>query len=75
VHTIVIVGNGMVSVRLIDRLRRAGSDARIVVFGEEPRPAYDRVNLTRWFETRDADALSLGGLDWYAARGVELRLG
>ena len=47
-RTIVIVGNGMVGHRLCERL--TGVDApvryRVVVFGEETRPAYDRIHLT-----------------------------
>jgi len=78
---IVIVGNGMVSHRLCDKLdgyRKATSGAavaeHIVVLGEEPRPAYDRVHLTEYFTHRSADQLSLGSAAWYAERGIELQL-
>src|SRR6185503_4423584 len=77
----VIVGNGMVSHRLCDRLvayRRAagGSETRdhIIVCGEEPRPAYDRVHLTDYFTHRSAEQLSLGSAAWYAEREIELRV-
>ena len=50
---IVVVGNGMVGQRLVDRLiagdRDAVDDITITVIGEERRPAYDRVALTSWF--------------------------
>ncbi len=66
----------MTSVRLVERLRReSGLDARIVVFGDEPRPAYDRVRLTKWFESRDAAELCLGDIEWYRSHNVELRVG
>ena len=77
---IVIVGNGMVSHRLCERLvdhARARPEAgvdRIVVCGDEPRPAYDRVHLTEYFAHRSADRLLLGGAAWYAERGIDLRL-
>jgi nitrite reductase (NADH) large subunit len=78
---IVVLGNGMVSHRLCDRLasylRTApASTGRhdIVVCGEEPRPAYDRVRLTDYFAHRSADRLSLGTAAWYAERGIELRV-
>jgi nitrite reductase (NADH) large subunit len=73
---LVIVGNGMVSVRLCEALAdRAGGRFDITVIGEEARAAYDRVKLSSYFETRDADALSLADPAWYQERGVSLRLG
>ncbi|HEY6178598.1 MAG TPA: FAD-dependent oxidoreductase, partial [Kofleriaceae bacterium] len=62
--------------RLVDHARarpEAGVD-RIVVCGDEPRPAYDRVHLTEYFAHRSADRLLLGGAAWYAERGIDLRL-
>jgi nitrite reductase (NADH) large subunit len=44
------------------------------VFGEEPRPAYDRVHLSSYFDD-DAEDLCLADATWYAANGIELRLG
>jgi nitrite reductase (NADH) large subunit len=75
---LVVVGNGMVSHRLCDELARAGAASHrwsIVVLGEEPRPAYDRVHLTSYFADRSADKLLLGDAGWYASRGIELRCG
>jgi nitrite reductase (NADH) large subunit len=74
---VLVVGNGMVSHRFcermvdLDRARRH----RLVVVGEEPRPAYDRVHLTSYFTARSADALLLGTREWYQERGIELRTG
>jgi nitrite reductase (NADH) large subunit len=53
----------------------AGRRYRIVVVGEEPRPAYDRVNLTKYFAERSADSLLLGTREWYSENGIELRVG
>jgi nitrite reductase (NADH) large subunit len=73
---IVIVGNGMVSHRLCEKLVATDRDRhRIVVCGEEPRPAYDRVHLTEYFSHRSADQLALGSAAWYAERGIDLRTG
>jgi NAD(P)H-dependent nitrite reductase large subunit/NAD(P)H-dependent nitrite reductase small subunit len=75
--TVVVVGNGMVSHRFCEKMSeydRAG-EYRLVVVGEEPRPAYDRVHLTSYFADRSADALALGTADWYEERGIELRIG
>jgi len=74
---VVVVGNGMVGHRFCERLHGlddAGSFA-ITVFGDEPRPAYDRVRLTSYFDTRDPETLSLGGASWYQERGIDLQTG
>src|SRR5690242_8357548 len=72
---VVVVGNGMVGHRFCERLVEYGGDHRVIVCGEEPRPAYDRVHLTDYFDHRDAERLQLGTAAWYAERGIELRVG
>ena len=54
---IIIVGNGMVGQRLVERLlARIDATTTVTVIGEESRPAYDRVALTSWFSGKtDAD--------------------
>ncbi len=47
----------------------------VVTFCEEPRPAYDRVNLTKYFEQRDAAHLKLACPEWYAENGITLHVG
>ena len=74
---VVVIGNGMVSHRLCERLApdiRAGRIS-LVVFGEEPGPAYDRVHLTDMLSGRRKESLELHGLAWYAERGIALRVG
>ena len=75
--TVVVVGNGMVGHRFCERLTEydENHDFQIVVFGEEPRIAYDRVNLTKWFATRDAAKLQLADKNWYEERRILLILG
>jgi len=54
--------------------RHPGRSAfELLVFGEERRPAYDRVHLSEYFANRDADRLSLASAEWYADNGIELR--
>jgi nitrite reductase (NADH) large subunit len=74
---LVVVGNGMVSHKLCERLAALGGTARyrIVIFGEEPLPAYDRVHLTEFFNGRNASQLLLAPREWYAGNGIELHLG
>jgi nitrite reductase (NADH) large subunit len=74
---IVVAGNGMVSHRFCEKMLEYDVDRRfrLVVIGEEPRPAYDRVHLTDYFTRRSAEALALGTADWYRENGIELRVG
>ncbi|WP_112271097.1 nitrite reductase large subunit NirB [Lentzea terrae] len=67
-QTLVVIGNGMVGHRLVEILR--DSSWRIVVFGEESRPAYDRVALSSYVDTWSSADLELAPLT-----GCELRLG
>ena len=73
----VVIGNGMVGHRFCERLADfdVDRDFQIVTFCEEPRPAYDRVNLTKFFEHRDAEHLKLACETWYAENGITLHLG
>lgn len=75
-QTLVIIGNGMVSYRLCQRMveYNAVDDKRIVVFGDEPRPAYDRVHLTDLLSGTSSTNLLLASSDWYAHNGIELFL-
>jgi len=59
--TLLVVGQGMVGYKLLECLvENGGTDTwRIVAFGEEPRPAYDRVSLSTYFTGRTAEDLSL----------------
>jgi len=71
----VVAGNGMVGHKLVERLldRDATTDWDIVVFGEEHRPAYDRVGLSSLFSGTTVEELSLVAPGAYD--GIELHLG
>ncbi len=75
--TVVVIGNGMVGQRFCERLVEfdEARDFKIVTFCEEPRPAYDRVNLTKYFEHRKAEKLALAAPEWYEQNDVTLFLG
>ncbi|MEU9335824.1 nitrite reductase large subunit NirB [Streptomyces sp. NPDC048290] len=77
VPTIVLVGHGMVGQRFLEALAERGLTAthRVVVLGEEQRPAYDRVGLTSYFSGRTPKELSLSDPAFLAAHGIELSLG
>ena len=74
-RTVVVVGNGMVGLRVLQELKRCGDTSlQLVTFCEEPRPAYDRVHLSAFFSGKTAEDLSLASLEWYAENGIELFL-
>src|SRR5579872_655911 len=71
---LVVIGNGMVGHYFVEQMT-AGADAAgwdITVLCEEPRLAYDRVNLSKYFEGQGADALTLATPEQYAASGVRV---
>ncbi|WP_028116001.1 nitrite reductase large subunit NirB [Ferrimonas senticii] len=66
---IAIVGNGMVGHHLVEQLQH-NCNLQLRVFCEEPRLAYDRVQLTRYFAEGDAAGLMLANADSYHNAGV-----
>lgn len=74
---VVVVGHGMVGHRFVQAAVERGLTEThdVLVLGEEPRPAYDRVALTSYFAADSADDLSLLPGGSYDDPRVELRLG
>ncbi|MFJ3528363.1 nitrite reductase large subunit NirB [Streptomyces sp. NPDC090132] len=78
--TLVVVGHGMVGQRFLEALAERGltgaaGTARVVVLCEEPRAAYDRVQLSSYFSGRTPDELALAEPGFMERHGFELRLG
>src|SRR4051794_24171767 len=73
--TIVVAGNGMVGHKVVEALleRGAADTHEIVVFGEERRPAYDRVGLSSFFSGATEEELTLVAPDAY--KGVDAHWG
>ncbi|MFI7029688.1 nitrite reductase large subunit NirB [Microbispora rosea] len=67
---LVVVGHGPTAHRLIETLSGRGFGGTVTVFGEEPRPAYDRVALTSYLSGRSVEDLTYPVPD-----GVTLRTG
>ncbi|HEX4334758.1 MAG TPA: nitrite reductase large subunit NirB [Polyangiaceae bacterium] len=74
---LVVIGNGMVGHRFVTAAGERGLAAthEIVVIGEETRLAYDRVGLSKWFDGKSENDLSLVADGEYDALGVEVVLG
>ncbi|USD67559.1 nitrite reductase large subunit NirB [Vibrio sp. SCSIO 43136] len=68
---ILVVGNGMVGHKFIDTLIASErDDLEIVTFSEEPRLAYDRVQLTSYLTGKTAEDLAMTDEAYYQANGI-----
>ena len=67
----------MVSYKFCEKLLAQVSSEKyqLTVFGEEARPAYDRVHLSEYFNGKSADDLCLATRNWYEAADIDLRTG
>ncbi len=74
---IVVIGNGMVGYKFCEKLlsKEGSASMQITVFGEEIRPAYDRVHLSEYFSGKTADDLTMAPAQWYADNNITLYLG
>ena len=73
---IIVVGNGMVGYKFCEKLiAKAGIEAfDITVFGEEIRPAYDRVHLSSYFDGKTVEDLTLAPVSWYENNHIKLEM-
>lgn len=73
---IIVVGNGMVGYKFCEKLitKDISKQFDIIVFGEEIRPAYDRVHLSAYFAGKTVDDLTMAPVEWYAENGIRLIL-
>ena len=71
---IVLIGNGMTGYKFCEKF--AGSALselyELIVFGEEPHPAYDRVHLTSYYTGTVPDELLLAPASWYDENHIQL---
>ncbi|KAH7128652.1 hypothetical protein B0J11DRAFT_275865 [Dendryphion nanum] len=67
---LVVVGLGMVGIAFIEKLMKLDIKRRewdIIVIGEEPHLAYNRVGLTSFFQHRIVENLYLNPKEWYSS--------
>ncbi|MER2267786.1 NAD(P)/FAD-dependent oxidoreductase [Methylobacterium oxalidis] len=74
---LLVVGNGMASLRFLERLtERAPGRYDVTVVGAEPVAAYNRVLLSSLLGGEvDEAACAFRGLDWYEDHGIRLLTG
>ena len=70
---LLVIGNGMVGQRFLESLP-ADAPCSVTVLAEEPRPAYDRVQLSSFFSGKSADELSLVDAGFFEKNGIALSL-
>jgi nitrite reductase (NADH) large subunit len=71
---LIVIGHGMVGQRFLEELVAATSAFQVTVLGEEPRAAYDRVQLSAFFSGKTADELSVVPAGFMQKHGISLRL-
>jgi NADPH-dependent 2,4-dienoyl-CoA reductase/sulfur reductase-like enzyme len=77
VRSILVVGGSLAGVSAAEELRAQGYDGELTLLGAEQHLPYTRPPLSKdaLLEGIDPTALQLRTEDWYAERGIELRLG
>lgn len=76
-ETIAIAGASLAGISAAQTLRDEGFDGRIVLIGDEPRPPYERPELSKSYlrGERTAEELSARPTGWFETNGVDLRTG
>ncbi len=76
-QTLVVIGNGMVGQNFLAGLVNSGAKEHfeIILFCEEPRPAYDRVHLSAFFSGKTAQDLSMVEDGFFEQHGITVHLG
>ena len=74
---IIVVGNGMTSVKFCQKLADSGllDSHDVLVIGEEKYLGYDRVHLTDYYTGATSDALTLEPSLWYFQNNIEVLSG
>ena len=76
-ENLVVIGNGMVGHKFLELMisKEATEEYNLITFCEEPRVAYDRVNLSGYFSGKSAEDLSLVEPDFYQKNNVQIHIG
>ncbi|XQQ05518.1 MAG: FAD-dependent oxidoreductase [Leptolyngbya sp. IPPAS B-1204] len=74
---LVVIGNGMVGHKFLELMvaKQNHQNWNLITFCEEPRVAYDRVNLSSFFAGKTAGDLSLVQPGFYQENGIQVHLG
>ncbi|MGC1195658.1 MAG: nitrite reductase large subunit NirB [Geitlerinemataceae cyanobacterium] len=74
---LVVIGNGMVGHKFLESMVKKGAHRHwnLITFCEEPRVAYDRVNLSGYFSGKTGADLTLVEPGFYSDNDIKIHLG
>lgn len=73
---LVLIGNGMAGINALEQLLKLTNSFDISVYGEEPYPNYNRIQLSYVLEgSKTIDEIVLNDRKWYEDNGIELHTG
>ena len=74
---LIVIGNGMVGHKFLELMVSSGATKHwnLITFCEEPRVAYDRVNLSGFFSGKTAGDLSLVAPGFYHENDIKIHIG
>src|SRR5690242_4526181 len=73
---LVVVGNGMAGIAVVEQMLKFGHDYEITVFGDETHVNYNRILLSCVLAgEKDSEEIVLNDIEWYRKHGIDLRLG
>lgn len=73
---LVMIGNGMAGVACLEQILKHNTKFDITIFGDETHANYNRILLSSVLAgERQADDITINGLDWYQTNAIGLRLG
>ncbi|MEC0129022.1 nitrite reductase large subunit NirB [Paenibacillus pabuli] len=74
---LVVIGNGMAGVKCVEEIIALGPDTyEIVIYGNEPRPNYNRIMLSKVLQGEHSlQDILINDWTWYDDHGIRLRTG
>lgn len=73
---LVVIGNGMAGIAVIEQIVKSDHDFEITVFGDETHVNYNRILLSSVLAgEKNADEIVLNDIEWYRKHAIDLRLG
>ena len=73
---LVVIGNGMAGVALVEQVLKHSRQFDITIFGDETHVNYNRILLSSVLAgEKDFDDIVLNDIDWYRRNGIRARLG
>lgn len=73
---VVVIGNGMAGIAVVEALLKTGAHLSITLFGDEPQTHYNRILLSDLLAGKtEAERIFTRPRNWYAERGIHAQLG